>query len=666
MFNSESNPLREPLALFLVALSMSIGWGIRGNFGHESGAMIPGMLGAIAIAVLSRREDWQARIPHLALFAGLGWGFGGSISYMYPISFTMSGHFPTMFYGFLATFLEGGLWCAMGTAGAALALTADRDRLAGIYKPLLFVIAAMFLQQIVDSPIARWLAVEDGTRMDDTWHRQESPLYWFDADWMPALFAFFGVCAYEFVRQPLRLKWMLPVFTIAWALGGWFVQRMLDRAGVLESFAAFLVVPQGDLSYINPETGQPFDPANLMTNWPQFFGDYPQHVGWIVGALLGFTVYFLVFGKWRNDAGLFVALSLGWLGAFLAMPVLGTIFLADFGGFRMTPPRSDDWAGITGAFAAAMIWCWRRDLRLVTLAGSLSFLMGGVLFAFGHVLRTIARWPGHPHRLPDGTPDFWKHYQDTNWHSVMEQTQGFCLGIAMILALSVVWNRQSPRTGDIKLPSWTTILAVMFSMFAITHMNVFKNVEQWTKGDRPLVPESMKAPFIGFIELSASSWFEFVWWAAAAACLFAFIVHTRRPLALMPVSHAGRGQWLYLFILWVMVIANFERALPGFASGRIVTEWVVSMNACLATALIATRRTAPFHAASLPSHVFPRLRPIWIRGLACAVVLMFAFAALFKAMYGDTAIEHPIYAHKRFGPEAVWRFKPILKHGEHR
>ena len=65
-------PGRRPLAVFLVALSLSIGWGIRGNFGHEAGAMIPGALAALAACLLSGREDWRGRAPWFALFGGLG------------------------------------------------------------------------------------------------------------------------------------------------------------------------------------------------------------------------------------------------------------------------------------------------------------------------------------------------------------------------------------------------------------------------------------------------------------------------------------------------------------------------------------------------------------------------------------------------------------------
>lgn len=64
------------LCTLLVALSLSIGWGIRGNFGHEYGAMIPGALAALAGALLCGREDWHRRIAFFGCFGALGWSFG--------------------------------------------------------------------------------------------------------------------------------------------------------------------------------------------------------------------------------------------------------------------------------------------------------------------------------------------------------------------------------------------------------------------------------------------------------------------------------------------------------------------------------------------------------------------------------------------------------------
>src|SRR5213080_3942567 len=96
--------------ILFVGLSLSLGWGIRGNFGHEYGAMIPGALAGIAAALLSGREDWWRRVAYFGLFGALGWSFGGSISYMHVIAYTHSGHLPSQVYGFACLFVIGFLW----------------------------------------------------------------------------------------------------------------------------------------------------------------------------------------------------------------------------------------------------------------------------------------------------------------------------------------------------------------------------------------------------------------------------------------------------------------------------------------------------------------------------------------------------------------------------
>src|SRR4051794_12952043 len=101
----------------LTALALSVGWGIRGNFGHEYGAMIPGALAAMAVVLLSGRDDWPRRVAYFAMFGALGWSFGGSISYMQVVGYTHSGHSPSVLYGFANLFVIGFLWAAFGGAG---------------------------------------------------------------------------------------------------------------------------------------------------------------------------------------------------------------------------------------------------------------------------------------------------------------------------------------------------------------------------------------------------------------------------------------------------------------------------------------------------------------------------------------------------------------------
>jgi hypothetical protein len=111
----------------LTALSLWLGWGIRGNFGHEYGAMMPGALAAMAAVLLSGRDDWQRRIVYFAMFGALGWSFGGSISYMQVVAYTHSGDSTSVLYGFACLFVIGFLWAALGGAGTALPAVVDQE-----------------------------------------------------------------------------------------------------------------------------------------------------------------------------------------------------------------------------------------------------------------------------------------------------------------------------------------------------------------------------------------------------------------------------------------------------------------------------------------------------------------------------------------------------------
>lgn len=670
------NPLLAPAAIFLVALSLSIGWGIRGNFGHEAGAMMAGVLSATAVAVLSRRDDWQNRVGYFAMLGGLGWGFGGSIAYMYPISFTESGHTASTYYGYFSLFLEGGLWCGMGAAGTALAAAMPLGRLTKFITPLCFVLAAMGLKHFIEAPLEGLLIPGAAGAAANTWHRQESPLYWFDADWLPALMALLGVCVYDLYdrwrhrENRLDNPVMVLPFAAIGAVVGFLAQLLLRTVGLEDAVRNALVVRLGDLSYISTKTGKPFDPDQLLTNWPIFFSDYPQHLGWLFGLILGLIVYFYKAGKFRNDASLLLSLSLGWFIGFFAMPVLGSIFLMEYGGFRLMPPRSDDWAGIVGVFIAGIVWTIRRQLKPVAHVMSLGFLLGGLSFASVPMIRYLVRYPGHPYRFPNGVPDAWRHFQSANWHSVLEQSHGFGHGLAIAIAMALLWRRQPYDAREAKVGGWTVPFSIFFAWCVIGFLNLYKLVETWI--EKQAIPATLKAPFLGFLEATPLTWFNVVWWAASAVCLALLFLHQRRRLEVVPASWVGKGQLIYLVFLWLIVVGNLCRAIPGFDNGRMVTEWVIFMNASLATLLIVALpgRAGQLDAATLKKSLpearpWPWLTVTWILGLLFAIGILSAYGYSTLALYQKHLEGKPYANHRRFGPDAKWRVDPILKHGEH-
>src|SRR5262245_36888620 len=127
---------------------MSIGWGVRGQFGHEYGAALAGALGGLAVALMSGRADWYSRIPYFATLGAIGWAFGGGMSYMKAIAYSHSSDPNTVLYGFACIFLLGFIWAAGGGAGIALPAYLDRDELTKLFVPLCAVFLAWYLEDI--------------------------------------------------------------------------------------------------------------------------------------------------------------------------------------------------------------------------------------------------------------------------------------------------------------------------------------------------------------------------------------------------------------------------------------------------------------------------------------------------------------------------------------
>jgi hypothetical protein len=577
----------------------------------------------------------------------------------------------------------------------------DRERLTRLLVPLAFVFASWVVLAFAHDPIERYLmdaAVAAEGIEDATWDRHKSPLYWLDSDWIKAFFALGGLAAFDLVNRRERNALYLPAFAAAGAGFGWLSQTVLESAGVAGDLGRALTRPLGAPGAVVASIGRPADAADFLTNWPQFFGDFPQHLGWGLGLLAGVVVYFVRYGRWREGASLYVHMAVGWFACFLALPVLGGLLLRDAGGLSMTPPRSDDWAGISGVFAGATIWFLRNGLGWVSLASVVSGFLGGFAFSFAQLLKLVFLWPGSGYRmataeqaaLAAASPaelraaegavhaaaarwlaenPAWAHWQQQNWHSVLEQTYGFFNGLAIVVALAFLATRLRPQADGPRVRPWSEPVALAFVLVLLPYLNLVKNVRVWTEGARPLMDDPMQAPLIGaeWANLSATGWFRFAFMLLALALLALCAVHRRRPIPLLGVSPLVRGQLLYLAFLWPIVAGNFERALPGFRAQRLVTEGVIFANAVLASALLLA--ALPARACAPPEEDEPApgrlLRRACLLGLVLSVLVVALETASVRLLYGDLWSGHSGY-HHRFGPAADWRVKPNLKSGKHR
>jgi hypothetical protein len=693
--------------LLLVGLSLSVGWGIRGNFGHEYGAAFAGCLAAITVCLLSGREDWRSRVLYFAFFGAIGWGFGGSMSYMQVISYTESGHAPSQWFGYVSLFYMGFLWAALGGAGTAFAAVAEKERLVQIFKPILFVFGAWFLLDLIETPVAHWL--QAGIGFDQTWSRHQSPLYWFDADYLAALFALLGAGAYDLFQRREKNSFFLPGFMAAGALAGWLGQMILRQVGLEQPLASLLTYQLGDPGYTHPETGAlAFDPDNFLNNWPQWFGDYPDLVGLAIGLVLGTAVYFRIYGKFRSSSSLIVYMAAGWIICFMAFPVLGSLFFTDFGGLRMTPPRADDWAGLTGAFLGMILWMRQNNLLAVAVAAVISGTIGGLGFAGIQWLKQLMMAPGNPRILAaegftPGSAQYetivanWADWQHQNWHSFLEQGYGFVNGLAIAVALGILASRLPIRSIPESIPTrsgsgrWTLVIATLFVLLGITYVNLFKNVRRWSEQLNPDVwqrvvtgPDGLQettaplwdVPYVGrlpgvdFLHLTPEGWFNLTWLLFVAASIVLLRRHLSQPLTIVPRTWLGKGQLVFLLLLWVMVIGNFERELVGWTPGRLLTEWVIFLNAIIVTILVLLlpqekEQGVPATGTAAFKTLFKR---VWVIALLAICASSVLFLQTNRLIYQYPSYEKldKVKYHTRFGPEANWRAKPILKNAMHK
>jgi len=662
-------------------VSLSIGWGIRGNYGHEAGAMIPGALAAIAAALMSGREDWRRRVPYFAFFGALGWAFGGSISYMLPPSYTETGQIATQVYGFLSTFFEAFLWAGLGGAATAYVAVEEREKLTALFRPLLWVFGIWAIQYVVqDTPFDFQDRLFKAFGADRSEFRQRDPLYWLDSEWLEAALALIALGLFDLWDRRFSKFGHLALFIVGGSAIGWGIQQFLAAMHWETGLLAAVVHPQGDLTLLDPATGAPrFAPEDMVTNWPVILSRLDSQVGWLFGAITGASLYFFRYGAWRSGSALLVRMALWSLIIFLAGPVLlsNLPVFQSVGGFRLTPPRGDSWANILGCFIGLVLHFRKTGQKPVILAALLSGALGGLALSTAQFVKILCYSPGNPRLAANpAVIQAWQHWRSANWHSIaLEQFAGFLYGLAIVVPMGILATRLPVRREEPRVRPWTEIFAVVFVFNIISYLNIVKNVRDWTAPHRLMangqqvvfrsVSQFLQAPLFDSVTLSAWSWFTIVWLLFTACTVAVLARHRRRPVALIPATWLGKGQLLYLMFLWLIVIANLAKALVAFSDGRIATEGTVMLNALFCTVLIL----------GWPREQDESILPIEAnysfltrKAALFLVVLLLATTAIYttgvRTIYGDKWTGWG-GNNLRFGPQADWRIKPVLKSKHH-
>ncbi|MFN0124558.1 MAG: hypothetical protein ACKV2V_29000 [Blastocatellia bacterium] len=495
-------PSRQNFILVtLAALSMSVGWGLRGDYGHEAGAMMPGALLGLALCLAAGRADWTRRGVTIAALCAIGWAFGGQMSYGVVIGYTASLSFADVLYGYAGLFLIGALWGAVGAGILGLALTWKRSELETFAGPLAAVYAVWKL--LDHSGVSRWL--------DARWNP-------YDTDWIAAS-----------------------------------------------------------------------------------------------AALLTALIYGLVAPGARAACHLIMTLAAGWWSGFALLTVLG--------GLRMTPPRSDNWAGCVGLCAALCLYLWRARHRAALSLMSYGALAGGAGFAIGDFVQML----GRAHWGPIGR---FPALQGLGYWKWMEQLFGLLMGAGVAICVARLVSRRLASPLEDETKGWSRNAALLFLLVVIPWENFTRNVSRWAADGH------ISEPLFG---LAPAWWFGIVCVLLTALVVTGIYRYRAGALPLVPGGPFQRMQLLYLLLLWFYLAADFTQSFPAMKSRGVLLVHVTFWLTALACTWITITQPAPVDTHEARPHNPEDLA--WTRGYhrlawALAPLLILALAWLTLQTHG--------------------------------
>lgn len=622
--------------LILGALSLSIGWGIRGNFGHEYGAMIPGALAAIAVVLASGREDWYRRIAYFGFLGALGWSFGGSISYMQVIGYTHSGHLGSVIYGFACLFVIGFAWGAIGGAGTALPACISRKGLTELIAP----IATVFLVWACQDMVVAYYGYDEGS------HRHETPLYWFDTDWVAASLAVVVGIVFLGVRGRSCMGTSLVLYSsIGWWVGfGIFLGLNAISTRYL-GFEFRMTPPRGDSwAGMLGMTGGVFlfcvrrglGPAALGTLVSGFIGGFGFAMATLIKLLL--MRYLLVpYPPGQGYEANYHSILEQTYGFINGIGIAVTMMLLA----SRAPALAEDVVPATGRTCPTTSSCGVRCvLKAILSVVSLVVYVGAMAVVAVTWMKLLL---------------LVQEVARANIRTDYVRLSPVCWWLVSAVGLAMGSGRLISRVGllggEVAHRKMTEVFAVVFILLGVTYVNVVKNVATYVEHKPPAIPEMMYG-------LSSFHWFNIGYGLLAAVVIVLLIAHVCRGVPLVPSTWLGKGQLLYIVFLWWMVIANLMRAIPPFHPQRLITEGVIHVNAVLCTLLIVLLTRAVRKPPALPPTSYGSLlKRATVVGLIGLVVSVAAQSAITRIAYGRSKAPHS-GLHVRFGPDATAKGKP--------
>lgn len=320
-------PLSDPSpSLWMVLLgggmAGGLGWGIRGQYGHETGAMIAGLLVCSVLTMkLAGHLPWSVGARAIAL-GTIAIGVGGSMTYGQTIGLThdreLVGNLDSLRWGMIGLAVKGGIW--IGFAGLFLGMGLGGQR----YRP------ASVIALAIGMLLLSWLGIRLLNEPFDPSNKILPRLYFSD-DWRWEPHA---------ALKPRREVWggLLLALVGAWIWAGFVrgdtLARRLGLWGVVGGALGF-PIGQSFQSYHawHPELFQTglWGRLDPFMNW---WNIMETVFGFVMGGILGLGLWFnrQAIGQPAADDPDAFNMPMVWL---LLTIHTSLLLLAEFGPFKL-------------------------------------------------------------------------------------------------------------------------------------------------------------------------------------------------------------------------------------------------------------------------------------------------------------------------------------------
>ncbi len=264
----------------LSAFAGGMAWGIRGQYGHETGAMIAGLLVSLVIAFLLCPKGPTLPMARAVAWGTVAMGIGGTMTYGQTVGLThdtpLVGNVEALRWGMLGLAIKGGIWIGFAGLFLGMGLSSVRYRTLEILCLLLAMLGASYVGiQLLNEPYEPDNKILPWIYFSDDWH------------WEP-----------EGGFIPRRETWggLLFALGVAWAYVGWKRgDRLARNLGLWGILGGALGFPGGQsLQATFVWNRELFNDGflRIITTGMNPWNIMEIGFGTIMGAVLGFGAWF--------------------------------------------------------------------------------------------------------------------------------------------------------------------------------------------------------------------------------------------------------------------------------------------------------------------------------------------------------------------------------------